>query len=139
MIFSHVLYQLSYLGTGEPGGSEGGEFYPRDGRKSSASRPGTGWALLHQGADPPPFLFLQLQETVAGPLAPDGHVLADAGVVPQDFQEISGPRASASPCAARRIGSGQRAPVTSRRWIGLDNRAGLLPLLSGDVRGRVRV
>ena len=25
VIFSHVLYQLSYLGTGEPGGSEGGD------------------------------------------------------------------------------------------------------------------
>jgi hypothetical protein len=98
VIFSHVLYQLSYLGTGEPGGSEGGEFYPRDGRKSSASRPGTRWALLQQGADPPPFLFLQLQETVPRPLAPDGHVLADAGVIPQDFQEISGRELPHLPC-----------------------------------------
>src|SRR5215218_10293514 len=66
----------------------GGRVSPAGRRKSSASRSGTRWALLHQGTDPAPFLFFHLQKTVPRPLAPDGHVLADAGVVPQDFQEI---------------------------------------------------
>ena len=46
--------------------------------------------LLHQRAETPRLFLRHLQQAVAGPLAPDGHVLADAGVVPQDFQEIPG-------------------------------------------------
>lgn len=46
--------------------------------------------LLHQRADPAVAVFRHLQEAVAGPFAPDGHVLADAGVVPHDLQAVSG-------------------------------------------------
>ena len=62
--------------------------------------------LLHQGAEAAPLLFFQLQETVAGPLAPDGHVFPDAGVVPQDLQEVPGLELAHLP---RRQEDGQRA------------------------------
>src|SRR6266496_5970711 len=87
VIFSHVLYQLSYLGTGSLAAPREGRVSQRDGASSRGGclqgprGPRARLALLHQGAETASFLFFQLQETVARPLAPDGHVLPDARVV----------------------------------------------------------
>lgn len=48
---------------------------------------------MNQGADAPFFFLDHFDEPVAGLVAPGGDVFQDAGVVSQDFQEISGTQA----------------------------------------------
>lgn len=90
MIFSHVLYQLSYLGTGGAlGAPPGRSVFTRDGQPESSPGPRLRLPLLHQGTDDAGLLLLDLQETVAGSFAPDRHVFEDARVVPDHLQVVS--------------------------------------------------
>ena len=87
MIFSHVLYQLSYLARwdrGDPGGAIFSSV------RVGASRP-IRRAALDQAADGAGDArdFSDFDQPVAGAFAPDGHVFVHGRVVAPDFEQLA--------------------------------------------------
>ncbi len=148
VIFSHcALDQLSYLGmSGEPEAPEEAGFWAGGGPESAAGsgaqaqpgRPDLGSPFSTTGsAEAAVLLFLHLQEAAAGARS------HQTGMSTSRMPGSSPVTSRRSPArslrisrAASRIGSGQRAPVTSRRWMGLDT-SGLLPAIMGRIMERI--